>query len=349
MNISATNSIDPAAWERFAANHPHASIYHHPLWLSVLQDTYGYRPFYHVVVGTDGMYQAALVSAYVSSPFTGRRLVSLPFSDMCDPLVETEKQLSALMKSLDITRRSLHARFAEFRFFRAIPHLDPEVFSHEYCLHRLYLDKPIEQIFRSFHKNCIQRAIKKAQKENIEIFQGRHLADLKAFYRLHLITRKKHGVPVQPFRFFRNLWETFYPRQMTTLLMARFEGNVIAAVILLWHNKTAYYKFGASDDRFQNQRANQLLMWEAIQIAHNRNCKCFDFGRTSITNRGLEKYKSRWGTKKHPLDYFQLPPSKKAGMLTETTALHSHLKRMMVNMPTCINRVGSELLYKHLG
>lgn len=349
MRIITTNSVDPLLWDTFINNHPFSSIYHHPFWLNVLENTYGYRPFYHLIINDAGNYQAAVVSALVSSPFTGKRMVSLPFSDMCDPLVETEEQLRALMTAVDKTRKRLHGRFSEFRFFQGVSCLNFKETDNEYCVHRLSLDRPLEQIFRSFHKNCVQRAVKKAAREGVDVIQGHRPYDLKAFYRLHLMTRKKHGVPVQPLRFFRNLWNAFYPQNMATLLLAKFHGKVIASVIILWHNKTGYYKFGASDDAFQKQRANQLLMWEAIQIAHRKGYAMFDFGRTSVANAGLDEYKSRWGTEKIPMAYFQLPPSKKAGMLVETSPIHHHLKKIMTSVPTCINRIGGELFYGHLG
>ena len=159
---------------------------------------------------------------------------------------------------------------------------------------------------------------------------------------------KKHGVPIQPFRFFTNLWDSFIHRDMITLLLARYEGKFIAGIIVLWFERTAYYKFGASDDVFQHTRANQLLMWEAIRRAQARGCTLFDFGRTSVANKGLCLYKRRWGTVERSLHTIRLPEGKKHGTLDETSKRHVMLKRVMTRMPSWVFRLSGELFYRHL-
>src|SRR5688572_27982229 len=79
-------------WAELLDRHPAASIFHSPGWLNALRQTYGYEPF---VVSTSA--GATLDNGLVACEVKGwasRRLVSLPFSDHCDPLVENSADLS---------------------------------------------------------------------------------------------------------------------------------------------------------------------------------------------------------------------------------------------------------------
>ena len=157
------------------------------------------------------------------------------------------------------------------------------------------------------------------------------------------MTRKKHGIPSQPFSFFRELWSSLKSRNLITLLLARYRDRFIAGIILCWFKDIAYYKFSASDDKFLNLRANQLLIWTAIRLAQQHSCKIFNF-----VNEGLSKYKSRWGAQETSLSYLQIPNGKKSETLTESSRKHAFIRKMLSMMPLSIIRLTGKLLYNHL-
>jgi hypothetical protein len=134
---------------------------------------------------------------------------------------------------------------------------------------------------------------------------------------------------------------------MLTLFLARHRNKVVAGIIVLWFKGIARYKFGASDERFMSLRVNQLLMWEAIQLAQQRGCLTFNLGRANCANKGLAQYKSRWGTHKMPLPYLHLPEVRKCEALIESSSRHAILRKVITRMPELVNRMSSELLYKH--
>jgi lipid II:glycine glycyltransferase (peptidoglycan interpeptide bridge formation enzyme) len=135
---------------------------------------------------------------------------------------------------------------------------------------------------------------------------------------------------------------------MISLLLAKYHHKIIAGIIVLWFKEVAWYKFGAADDRFSHLRANQLLMWEAIQSAWQNRCKTFDFGRTSTANQGLAMYKARWGTTREPLYYLHVPISRGNIILNESSSQHIFMKKVMMRMPTLVIRITGDLLYKYL-
>ncbi len=347
MQIVSTNTVDTALWDDFVQRHPLGTIYHHSLWQKVIQKTYGFQPFYHLILDHHSKLQAALPLAFVKSWVTGNRIVSYPFSDTCDPLVGNSGELEALVKAAWKSRVDLNARFVELRLAKAYQFLNGHHCYSDYLTHRLALSEKPEVLFRSFHKSCIQRAINKAQKENVQIVTGKTKQDLRLFYRLHVMTREKQGVPVQPYRFFRNLWEAFAPEDMITLLLARHQDRMVAGMVVLWFNGIAYYKFGASDENFLSLRANQLLMWETIQLAEQKGCQIVDFGRTSVANKGLIQYKSRWGTRQLAVHHLRLPNEQRCDLLNESSYKHTMIKRVMARMPVFVLRVIGELCYRH--
>ena len=88
-------------------------------------------------------------------------------------------------------------------------------------------------------------------------------------------------------------------------------------------------------------------MWEGIKEACKKKCLTFDFGRTSIANKGLCQYKSRWGAIEAPLHYARMPHVSKSEALDETTRKHAFAKWIITRMPQLAVRITGELLYKH--
>ena len=348
MRVIITDTIDRDHWDDFVERHPLGTIYHHSLWQDVIRKTYGYKPLYYQVVDKSSNLQAAISSALVTSRFTGNRIVSFPFSDTCDPLVSDYDQLTGLLDAMESSRLDFNAQYVEIRFTNRSNASLETLSTPEYHTYRLDLGRQPQELLRSFHKNCIQRAIKKANREQFDLVTGETLYDLKEFYRLHVMTRKKHGVPVQPFAFFKRLWNTLAPRDMVSLQLVRHKGVFVAGIVLLWLKKTAYYKFGASDAAFHHLRPNQWLMWKAINLAQNQGCERFDFGRATSVEKGLATYKSRWGTKTTPLNYFQLPINRKYTLLSESTQQHVALKKLIRWLPKICIRISGEVLYRHL-
>src|SRR5580692_769972 len=99
-SVTSVHEINPlcdARWEAFIQSHPQASVFHSTNWLKALQTTYGYEPFVVTTCSHDAPLTSGLVFCRVKSWLTGRRLVSLPFSDHCEPLVNNSGELDDLL------------------------------------------------------------------------------------------------------------------------------------------------------------------------------------------------------------------------------------------------------------
>src|SRR3989441_12212427 len=96
----ATYRLDPLCdprWVEFLQGHPRASVFHSPGWLEALRRTFGYEPVAFTTSSPAQELANGLLFCHIDSPFTGRRRVSLPFSDHCEPLVDNPEQLKELL------------------------------------------------------------------------------------------------------------------------------------------------------------------------------------------------------------------------------------------------------------
>jgi hypothetical protein len=201
MKLITTSTIDPDRWDQFVSRHPLGAIYHHSAWQEAISKTYGYEPLFHLIQDDSSNILAGISSAYVRSWITGNRIVSYPFWDTCDALVGSADELDTLVAALHRSREEIGASFFELRLAEAQCFYGNNCIQMEYLNHVLPLDKKPEELFRSFHKSSIQRAIKKAEREELEILPGKGIEDLRHFYRLHLLTRKSRVCRSSPFAF----------------------------------------------------------------------------------------------------------------------------------------------------
>src|SRR5713226_4758239 len=100
-------TLDPLRdprWPEFLERHSSASVFHSRGWLAALHRAYGYEPVAYTTSPPGAELTNGLVFCRIDSWLTGRRLVSLPFSDHSEPLVDGEKELHYL---LDVLKRDL--------------------------------------------------------------------------------------------------------------------------------------------------------------------------------------------------------------------------------------------------
>ena len=83
------NPFDDHDWDNRVLSAKNYSFFHSASWARVLCESYGYRPLYFTWTST-GRIQALIPCMEITSLFTGKRAVSLPFTDYCEPILEDE-------------------------------------------------------------------------------------------------------------------------------------------------------------------------------------------------------------------------------------------------------------------
>jgi CelD/BcsL family acetyltransferase involved in cellulose biosynthesis len=342
--VAASVCEPDAHWDELVAKHPEATIFHTSAWARVLMNTYGHRPFYLRLL--DGDDTVALVPLMeVRSWLTGVRAVCLPFSDECPPLVFRAMPSDAIRTKLaDITRQ--HSwKHCEVRGDDLAVHGEaPEIAA--FVGHRLNLRAGREKLQASFD-SAVRRGIRKAEKHGLVAAIEDNRAAMDDFYRLHCATRRRHGVPPQPRRFFGHIYEQIIRAGKGFIATTRKDGRCIAAAVFLCHGHRAIYKFGASARDAQDLRPNNLCFWRGIAHLADAGYHTLDFGRTDCGNEGLRRFKRGWGSTEYPIHYIRFTPQH----LTPRghgSSTSSHVSRLFRLLPLTLNRALGEILYVHL-
>jgi len=344
--IYEINPLKDPRWGELVETHARASAFHSTAWLEALRRTYGYNPIGFTTSPPGARLENGLVFCRVESWLTGRRLVSLPFSDHCEPLVDMARDLQAFCLALEERLRRDKWLYVEMRPYRCLPG-DIGGFRsvQTYCLHQLDLNADLDTLFRTFHKDSTQRKIRRAERESLTVEEGRSDSLLDTFYDLQLLTRRRHQLPPQPKSWFRNLIDCF--GEALKIRVASKDMRPAAAILTLRFKDTLVYKYGCSDSQLNNLGGTQLLFWRSIQEAKQSKLQLFDLGRSDQEDDGLITFKDRWGAKRSTLTYLRCPagpcPLPSGGWKLRVA------NRIFTHMPDAFLSAVGHLMYKHVG
>jgi Acetyltransferase (GNAT) domain len=339
--------VDPRrdpTWERDVLSHAASSLFHRTAWANVLSRTYGHEPTY-LYLSRDRKVVGLVPMMEIVSPFTGRRGVSLPFSDFCSPLWVGDRKPDTLMDALSELGRQRGWRYFELRGGKEmLP--ESAIAAERYYGHKLDLTVGVNVLFGRF-RGSVRRAIRRAEKSGLAVVASKTWEAMKDFYRLHVLTRRRHGLPPQPLSFFRNIHEEVIKNDLGFVVLARIGQRPIAAAVFFHSGQEALYKFGASDKRPQQLRGNNLVMWEGIKQLAERGLKTLYFGRTAINDEGLRRFKLSWGSEENLVEYFRFALGHGAWEVTGPNGLGFY-HQLFRRLPLLVNRVAGTLMYSHL-
>ena len=318
-------------------------MFHTRGWLRALQRTYRFQPVALTESLPGAPLQNAIVFCRVSSWITGKRLVSLPFSDHCEPLVNSADELARLASFAATTASQEQCRYTEIRPTVSVVER-PFLPAATYYLHQLDLTPGPAALYAKLHRDCIQRKIRRSQREKLALEQGNTEKLLKDFYRLHTQTRLRLGLPPQPLAWFEAL--SAEVAEHVVIRVAFSQGKAVASIVTLEFKDVTVYKYGCSDEQQNRLGGAQVLMWAAIEEACGKGHAVFDMGRSDPDQSGLIEYKDRWGAQKKLITYYRHPgDAAQPGHASRPTAL---AKRAFSRMPVALAPWAGRLIYRHL-
>jgi hypothetical protein len=349
MNFYQVDPIRDGRWTEFAARHPKASIFHAAGWLDALQRTYGYRPVGFTNSPPTGELTNGLVCCEVDSWMTGSRLVSLPFSDHCEPLVDSVEELGYLIRALQERVKTESLRYIEVRptewdlgELSAGTEFHP---SARYFWHVLDMQGDLDEVFGNLDKDSVQRRIRHAERSGVTDRCGSSEDLLKQFYDLFVLTRGRHQLPPMPYLWFQNLLRSL--NDSLEIRVAYAEAKPVAGILTLRFRNLLHYKYGCSNIRFKNLGAMPWLLWRAISGGKKSGATKFDMGRTEEDNPGLLTFKNHWVSQPGHLVYWKYPQvSSIDGVDSRRLKL---AKRVFSHMPHSLLKLTGKLIYKHIG
>jgi CelD/BcsL family acetyltransferase involved in cellulose biosynthesis len=333
--------IDDSRWLDLVERSTTALPFHHPAWSRLIAHCYGYRSFALALADDAGQPVSGVPVIDVSSRLAGRRWISLAFTDFCPPLSVDAGFLDELVRRLELDRRAAGVACLEVRSELPGPNVARRS---DYVLHRLELEPDPDALSRRFRSEQ-RRRINVARRAGVTVTRASTHSELvDVFYRLHLRTRRRQGVPIQPRRFFDMLWERILQPGLGFCLLAFVRGIPVAGAVFLAWKHAVTYKYGASDERFLDCRPNHLLFWEALAWSCENGFREFDFGRTDLANAGLRQFKRSWRALEEPLVYSVLGDVPAPGRVRRGGTV---LGTIIRHSPPLVCRAAGELFYKY--
>ena len=274
-----------------------AGLFHSREWLGALVDTYGFRPEARVLVDGHGKPLGGLPFCQIADLF-GERLVSLPFSDYCDPAIASPQHWQLLFDA--VVALGLPAKFA---WRDELPIAE---------------DSRLESVGRARWQGIMvngdvdalwfgcsastRRAIRKSESSGVRVESLDDDRLLAEFMHLHVDLRKrKYGLLAQPREFFESICRRFGERNQWFPLVACVDNRVIAVTIYLRKGDTLYYKFNASRPETLALRPNDALLWAGVRLAAQLGCRQLDLGRSDDDQPGLIRFKRQFGAFEHEI------------------------------------------------
>jgi hypothetical protein len=337
MRVGTMHS-DDARWWEFVSSHPSAGPFHLPAWTTIIAECYRFESFALVVRDSGGEIVAG--APVVAAPtLLGRpRWVSLPFSDSCPLLVRAGTDVSVVTAAL--AEYVLAGKASELELRWALPtlpgcHPIPAGYRH-------YVELPSDP--KDLHPRKSYRNVRnRARSRGVRVVRGTSADDVARYYRLHALTRRRLGVPVQPRRFFDLIGARLLASGHGFVATAILDGEPLAASLYLAYNGTLLAKFGASQPGRMDTGAGHLLDWEMMSTACSEGFHTLDFGRTDLGADGLRQYKTGWGAVEETLVYTHVSAQAPKAARPDRGGL-SH--RIIRSSPVWVSRAIGEVLYR---
>lgn len=345
LQIQIVNPLEDRSWDRELASHPEASIFHEAAWAKVLAETYGHVPVYLRIIHEHQLVALVPMMEINNWP-KGRRGVASPFADRCEPLIFAQGMNAQLLDAIASLSKLRGWSYAELRGLPSSGEVSESVEAVTFHGHELELSGS-EESQLGLLDGSAKRSLRKSQRSDLTVSLTATWPAVLKFFRLHEMTRRKHGVPPQSLDFFRNIHSAILKVGKGFVSLVEKDGIPIAGAVFLHTGKKAIYKFGASDPNCLSERPNHLAMWEGIRALAAKGCSLLDFGRTSPAQEGLRRYKRSWGAREIDVRYLYFSAGVD-GWEIKTSSLPSRYLSGFRYMPLIANRLAGRLLYPHL-
>lgn len=342
-----------AKWDTFVYNHPYGSIGNLFSWKRIIEESFNHIKGSILALVDDEYQIIAGISVYtVKSWLTGKRVVCAPFSTIFDPLVSNDEQFQELLFNLVKFYKKENFSSLEIRTLKSTSLIEANDFTTlSYYKHQyLNLQGDLESLKRSFHNTGIRQPLSRAIKSNLKCRRTYSIDDLKTFYHLYFLTRKRLGLPAIPFLFYESIWKHLSKSEEVVIFVAELGSKPVGAMLLLQFQDRLLADALGWDREFKTISPSVSLYWEAIQYAHKQGLKIFDFGRTFALNENLLSFKSRWNTEIEDFVEIFYPVPKYINYLPkEFSKKYALFVKTAKIVPSPIFRILSSFLYRHLG
>lgn len=358
MNDIVVTAIDAngshgISWDSYIADHPDATIYHTRAWCTIQERSFGYRSWLLMAQEKyNGRVLGVLPLYLVANPFSSR-LVSVPFRDRGGPLWSTADAFDALLERTRKIASETGASSVQLKSLRAWPsgQVHPHFLTER--LHWMHSVVPLSGItvddlwkrLGSKTRNMIRQAEGHGLTFHDVTATASGLAD---WYRLHLITQKRLGVPPFPKLFFAVMMYELGRLGAASIYCVRRGSVTLSATLMLRHRYTGMYGYSASSLDAQQLRANDLMLYRIMCNLIENGYAWFDMGSDAPGQDSLLFFKRKWGAVQNQIPIYSFG----TGDLTlsdSSSPRYVLARKLFTRLPIQLSTLAGRLMTRYLG
>ena len=283
-------------WDELVRASPGASAFHAMGWRRAVETTLGHRPCY-LIARRGGLAVGLLPLFETRGLLGGRCLISLPFAVRGGVLADEPEARRALVAAARHRAERRRVLYLELRGERAA---DPELITKNlYVTFRTDLTADEEPLLRAMDRKRRQmltyaeRAGYRAEVAGVEA--------LDTFYSLFAQSMRRHGTPVYPRSFLRQILVCL-PGDSNLFLVRDRDGTPLAGVLNLLFGGVLMPFYSGARAGADRRGVDDFLYGSLLRWGREHGFHTFDFGR-SRRGTGAYDYKRRWGMDEVRLDY----------------------------------------------
>lgn len=143
--------------------------------------------------------------------------------------------------------------------------------------------------------------VRLAERKGVRVRVAQTMEDVQTWYRLLQTTSERDRFAIHTLDYYLQVWHSFVPLGQVRLLLAEYNGQLLAGIFIGLMAKQAIYLYGASSNEQRHLMPNYLLQWEAIRWAKQEGAVEYDFWGIPETDdeheamAGVYRFKRGWG------------------------------------------------------
>ncbi|MBD3330886.1 peptidoglycan bridge formation glycyltransferase FemA/FemB family protein [Candidatus Peregrinibacteria bacterium] len=315
MTIKPLTKEFEKSWSKYLLHNSDASIYHTLKWRDILIKEYNFKHKYLIALNSNDNI-IGVFPIFLIKNLTGSKLISLPCSQWGGCIVDNENIVEKFLNYIISKKNEWGYKKAVIKFNKHLKKDYPNFQKqNEQLLCSVNTSLSFDDLKKSFSRNK-KRNYKKCKDAGIKVFDCTNHKDLKNIYELEVNLRKRQGVPIPSYKYFKLLLDTFSKEKNIKIMGAKDKNsNLLAAELFFTFKNNAVNGYSVTQSKSNNKLSPiTMVQWEEIKHCTISNkIHTLYFGSTDKNASGILKYKQKWGTSCKEISNLYYP---KSGIVT---------------------------------
>jgi FemAB-related protein (PEP-CTERM system-associated) len=279
----------PPDWDDYVLGHADANAFQLASAVLIGNRAFGLPAHFITARDSGGRLRGVLpLVEQTMIPWT-RCLVSLPFCTYGGPLADDDEALASLVQRAEVLGQQ---RGAARIILRHVGEMQLPAYPASLDKVSMVLALPgtMDELAKRVGSK-MRSQIRRAEREKPQVRVG-HAELMGDFYRVFCSVMRDLGTPVYPKRFFDVVFDALGTRAAAVVIY--LEGVPVSGAVMIHWRDRIKVPWASTLHSVNPMSINMRLYWELLQVAIERQCSVFDFGRCTREG-GTYRFKAQWG------------------------------------------------------